>query len=134
MTRIKHWHIKEGFLIGGGLLALGVLLQATIGPIDWNLFAAPVNYVMLSLLLALIGTMYLLRRRVYAFEWMMHFGAAITWLCYQVYLHFRKARPDQWRTACLILLFAFVCLQICWWGINYLPSAQDLSVHTYNMK
>ena len=58
--------------------------------------------------------------------------AAITWLCYLVYLHFRKARPSEWRTACWMLLFAFVCLQLCWWGINYLPSAQGNSVHTYN--
>ena len=57
--------------------------------------------------------------------------AAITWLCYLIYLHFRKARPTEWRAACRILLFAFVCLQICWWGINYLPSAHGHSVHTY---
>ena len=127
----RPWGLKEGFLIGGGLLLVGLLLQLTIGPIDWNLFAAPVNYVMLVLLLALIGAMYLLRRKVYAFEWMMHFGAAITWLCYLVYLHFRKARPGQWRAACWILLFSFVCLQICWWGINYLPSAHINSKHIY---
>ena len=123
--------MKEGFLVGGGLLAVGLLLQATIGPIDWGFFAAPVNYVMLVLLLALIGAMYLLRRKVYAFEWMMHFTAAITWLCYLVYVHFRKAQPARWRTACWILLFSFVCLQICWWGINYLPSAHIDSMHTY---
>ena len=57
--------------------------------------------------------------------------AAATWLCYLVYLHFRKARPRDWQMACTILLIAFVCLQICWWGINYLPSAQGSSVHTY---
>ena len=58
--------------------------------------------------------------------------AAITWLCYLVYVHLRKVRPDDHRTAAWILLFAFVCLQICWWGINYLPSARGLSIHTYN--
>lgn len=57
--------------------------------------------------------------------------AAITWLCYLVYIHFRKARPKEWETACVVLLVAFVCLQICWWGINYLPSAKGFSVHTY---
>lgn len=51
-----------------------------------------------------------------------------------VYLHIRKAKPSEWKTACVILLLSFVCLQICWWGINYLPSAQGLSIHTYNMK
>jgi len=60
--------------------------------------------------------------------------AAATWLCYLVYLHLRKAKPGEWRTACVILLVSFVCLQICWWGINYLPSAQGLSIHTYNVK
>lgn len=60
--------------------------------------------------------------------------AAATWLCYLVYLHMRKAKPEAWKTACVILLLSFVCLQICWWGINYLPSAQGLSVHTYNAR
>ena len=60
--------------------------------------------------------------------------AAITWLCYLLYLHFRTFRPTEWRKACWILLLAFVCLQICWWGINYLPSAQGLSIHTYNVR
>ena len=58
--------------------------------------------------------------------------AAATWLCYLVYLHFRKAKPAEWQISCIILLVSFVCLQICWWGINYLPSAHGgLSVHTY---
>ena len=57
--------------------------------------------------------------------------AAATWLCYLVYLHFRKARPRDWQMACTVLLIAFVCLQMCWWGINYLPAAQGTSVHTY---
>ena len=93
----KPWKLKEGFLIGGGLLIVGLLLQATIGPIDWDLFAAPVNYVMLVLLLALIGAMYLLRRKVYAFEWMMHFGAAIPCLCYAVGLTILMGLTPQVR-------------------------------------
>ena len=30
-----------------------------------------------------------------------------------------------------VLLISFVLLQMCWWGINYLPSAQGSSVHVY---
>lgn len=30
------------------------------------------------------------------------------------------------------VVIAFVLLQMCWWGINYLPSAQGSSVHTYS--
>ena len=301
---VKPWKLAVGFLIGGGLFAVGLVLQLTMGPIDWSLFAAPVNWIMLLLLLGFLVLMFLLRKKVYAFEWMMHgqaavaaiawalgitlvmgllpqtrgggvpwlpavyagiflmlagalaqlftrrywrwgknsfvlpeclilatvafvyfftpvfrnkalmpalqspwfvphvvvymfsyailaaatlmavyllfsrrhenglaitdslvyaglsfltvgmlFGAlwakeawghywawdpketwaAITWLCYLLYMHFRRINPKEWRKACWILLLAFVCLQICWWGINYLPSAQGLSIHTYNV-
>ena len=79
---VKPWSMKEGFLVGGGLLFTGLLLQVALGPIDWSLFAWPVNGVVLILLLASIGAMYALRRKVYAFEWMMHAGAAVPCLIY----------------------------------------------------
>ena len=58
--------------------------------------------------------------------------AAITWFAYLVYIHLRVARPQSVRPALWVLVVAFVLLQVCWWGINYLPSAQGASVHTYN--
>ena len=79
---VKPWSMKEGFLVGGGLLFTGLLLQVALGPIDWSLFAWPVNVVVLILLVAAIGAMYALRRKVYAFEWMMHAGAAVPCLSY----------------------------------------------------
>ena len=78
----KPWNMKEGFLLGGGLLLVGLLLQVTLGPIDWSLPAWPVNLVLLIFLLVVIGVMYALRRKVYAFEWMMHSGAAVPFLVY----------------------------------------------------
>lgn len=75
--RHKPWNMKEGFLIGGGLLFTGVLLQVVLGPVRWGLFAGPVNLIVLIALLAAIGVMFALRRKVYAFEWMMHAGAAV---------------------------------------------------------
>ena len=59
--------------------------------------------------------------------------AAITWLAYLVYIHFRLYRPQQLTPALWMLIVCFVLLQMCWWGINYLPSAQGSSVHTYSM-
>lgn len=35
---VKPWKMKEGFLIGGGLLFAGMLLQVATGPIRWELF------------------------------------------------------------------------------------------------
>lgn len=56
--------------------------------------------------------------------------AAITWLCYLVYIHFRRGKPSDLQMALTVDLIAFICLQVCWWGINYLPSAAG-SVHVY---
>ena len=59
--------------------------------------------------------------------------AAITWLSYLTYLHYRRLPHYDSRLALWLLVVNFVLLQMCWWGINYLPSAQGTSVHTYNM-
>jgi cytochrome c-type biogenesis protein CcsB len=60
--------------------------------------------------------------------------AAITWLSYLVYVHYRQLLRHSKRLALWMLIISFILLQMCWWGINYLPSAQGSSVHTYNMK
>ena len=59
--------------------------------------------------------------------------ATITWLGYLVYVHYRQLSHHRMRLAYWMLLICFVLLQMCWWGINYLPSAQGSSVHTYNL-
>src|SRR3712207_9199725 len=60
--------------------------------------------------------------------------AAAPWLAYLVYIHYRLNRQSTAKVALWILLINFVLLQMCWWGINYLPSAQGTSVHTYNLE
>lgn len=57
--------------------------------------------------------------------------ALVTWLCYLLYIHLRLSGRASRFTLCLVLIFSFACLQMCWWGVNYLPSAQD-SIHVYN--
>ena len=59
--------------------------------------------------------------------------AAATWLAYLVYIHYRLRRQSNMRFALWVLIVNFALLQMCWWGINYLPSAQGTSVHTYYM-
>ena len=59
--------------------------------------------------------------------------AAITWFAYLVYIHYRQITTHRPRLALWLLLISFVLLQMCWWGINYLPSAQGSSVHVYSM-
>jgi len=56
--------------------------------------------------------------------------AFLTWIGYLAYIHFRHHKPKQIIPAMWILALAFIILLICWFGVNYLPSAAN-SVHTY---
>lgn len=73
----KPWKFAEGFLIAGGLLVVGLLLQLTVGPVDWDAFRWPSSGIVLLLFLALIAVMFALRKKIYAFEWMMHLQAGV---------------------------------------------------------
>lgn len=55
----------------------------------------------------------------------------ITWLFYLLYIHYRYFYRKNIKAPLLILTLAFVVLLICWFGVNYLPSAQN-SVHVYS--
>ena len=58
--------------------------------------------------------------------------AAATWALYLIAIHLA---PSVMNTKCrglyhTVILLGFVALQMCWYGINYLPSAET-SVHVY---
>lgn len=59
--------------------------------------------------------------------------AAATLLGFLIYIHYRNHKPKKLRNALAVLVFSFVLLQVCWYGINYLPSAKGVSVHTYSL-
>ncbi|XAE59349.1 cytochrome c biogenesis protein CcsA [Termitidicoccus mucosus] len=56
--------------------------------------------------------------------------ALITWLGYLAFIHIRHWLPAATKAALWVLALSFVILLICWFGVNYLPSAAQ-SVHTY---
>ena len=56
--------------------------------------------------------------------------AFITWMIYLIYLHLRYFYYKKTKLAQLFLLGALMMLFICWFGVNYLPTASQ-SVHTY---
>lgn len=56
--------------------------------------------------------------------------AAVTFFGYLIYIHYRLKKRSSNRVSMIILIIAFILLQICWYGVNYLPSAQN-SIHTY---
>ena len=82
----KPYDMKEGFLIGGGLIFAGLMLELSVGPVDWDAFRWPVNGVVLAGFLALIAIIFLLRKRVYGFQFIGTYKAAIPALAYAVVL------------------------------------------------
>lgn len=56
--------------------------------------------------------------------------AFLTWFMYLIYIHIRYKHHKEHKWALWTLTFAFVVLLICWFGVNYLPTAAN-SVHTY---
>lgn len=56
--------------------------------------------------------------------------AFLTWMAYLMYLHLRQKHPMKPALTLGALIVGFGVLMACWFGVNYLPTAQE-SVHTY---
>ena len=82
----KPYGMKEGFLIGGGLIIAGLLLELSVGPVVWDAFRWPVNGIVLAGFLVLITIIFLLRKKVYGFQFIGTYKAAIPALVYAVVL------------------------------------------------
>jgi ABC-type transport system involved in cytochrome c biogenesis permease subunit len=80
----KPWTFKEGFLIGGGLIFAGLMLELSVGPVVWDAFAWPANGIVLAGFMVMLTVMVYLRKKVYAFQWMTTYQAAIPAMVYAV--------------------------------------------------
>ena len=78
--------MKEGFLIGGGLIVAGLMLELSVGPVVWDAFAWPANGIVYASFLALIAVIWLLRKRLYGCQFISTYQAAIPALAYAVVL------------------------------------------------
>jgi Cytochrome C assembly protein. len=56
--------------------------------------------------------------------------AAVTVILFLIFMHLRIFVKKDFKFIYIIIIFAFLCLQVCWWGVNYLPWAKT-SVHVY---
>lgn len=66
----KPWRMKEGFVIDAGLTIIGLVLQFSLGPVDWSLFAWPINIIVLGIFLLLSGIIFTFRSKVYGFRFL----------------------------------------------------------------
>jgi hypothetical protein len=82
----KPWTLKEGIAIGAGLTVVGLLLQLTVGGIDWNGFCFPVNVVLLVVFVAVAVAIFLLRNQSYGLRYLSSFYSAVASLFFVVAL------------------------------------------------
>lgn len=78
--------MKEGFLIGVGLIMAGLMLELSVGPVDWDAFRWPVNGIVLVIFLFIVALAFLLRKKVYGFQFIGTYKAAIPTLIFAVVL------------------------------------------------
>ncbi|MBO7419370.1 MAG: cytochrome c biogenesis protein ResB [Bacteroidaceae bacterium] len=73
----KPWSMKEGFAIGIGLMAIGLVLQFSMGAVEWGLLAWPVNIIVLVCFILMASTMFVLRNKVYAVRFLATYKCAV---------------------------------------------------------
>lgn len=73
----KPWTYREGTAIVAGLLLVGAMLQMTVGPIDWNLMAWPVNIIIAMMLTGIVVIGSLMRRHSYMLRFIATRQAAV---------------------------------------------------------
>ena len=120
MKWTKPYGMKEGFLIGGGLIIAGLMLQLSVGPVNWDVFRWPVNGIVYAGFLALIVITFLLRKKVYGFLFIGTYKAAIPALVYTVVLTImmgltRQTADGVWLNSMLsfwpfVLIYVYIAV------------------------
>ncbi len=130
------------YIVSYALLAASSVVSAK-GIFDFYIKKKPMIHIDLADNLVYLGfaflTMGLLFGALWAKEAWGHYWtwdpketwALLTWMVYLVYIHLRIHKTVSNQKAVWVLALAFVVLLICWFGVNYLPSASN-SVHTYS--
>ena len=122
-------------MLGASFLMALWMLIAPSKSLD-NHFGAIDNLVYVGLAFMTVGMLFgaLWAKEAWGHYWSWdpkETWAAATWLAYLCYVHYRLYPRFKPRVALWMLIVSFALLQMCWWGINYLPTAQGASVHTY---
>ena len=73
----KPWSLVDGFIFGGALALIGLILQIILGPVDWGLLAAPVNLILLAIFLAFVAAAFIFKNKVSFFSWLGSPAAAV---------------------------------------------------------
>ena len=140
----KPFGIKEGFLVGGCLIIAGLMLQLSVGPIVWHAFRWPINGIVLAGFLLLITIFHLLRKKVYAFQFIGTYKAAVSALTYAVLLTVilgltRQTEDGTWLNNMLsfwpfVLVYVYIAMILGMTVLKQLKSWATANFSTSNFK
>jgi ABC-type transport system involved in cytochrome c biogenesis permease subunit len=117
------------------LVAIYGLYKNYAGKLDKNVLLLADNLVYLGFGFLTLGLLFgaLWAKQAWGHYWTWdpkETWAFLTWLGYLIYIHLRYQHPKKVNASLWTLSLAFVVLLIAWFGVNFLPSAQN-SVHVY---
>ena len=137
----KPWSMKEGLLIGGGLIIAGLALELSVGQVKWETFAWPVNGYVFGSFLILIAIAFLLRKKVYAFQFIGTYQAAIPAMAYAVLLTIimgltRQKAGGTWLNDMLsfwpfVLIYVYIAVIL---GVIILRRIINFQFSIFNLK
>lgn len=76
--------MREGFLMGGGLVAAGLMLELSVGPVVWEAFRWPANVVVLAVFCALVLAVFLAGKKMRVCRFIASVHAAIPAMVFAV--------------------------------------------------
>lgn len=80
----KQWGIKEGIGFGAFLILLGIILQAILGPVAWDMMASPVNLIIIALFTIVAIMLFIVRQNVRFINNISNRGSAVAALIWAV--------------------------------------------------
>lgn len=116
----KPWRMQEGFVIGGGLICAGLMLELAVGKVMWDAFSWPANLIVLAGFLLLAALLFFLQPKSYFSRFLASCLAAVPALVYVVALTIimgltRQQANGAWLNDMLsfwpfVLIYTYVAL------------------------
>ena len=73
----KKWGMKNGFTIGIGIIVIGLVLQFSVGAVDWSLLRWPVNIIIMTIFAVAAVVFYALRSKIHILRFLATMPCAV---------------------------------------------------------
>lgn len=82
----KSLTLLDGYMVGGGIVAAGFMLQLSVGTVDWDALSWPTNIILLAFFIAIIIAIYMIGKKFGALRFLGTYKAAVPAMTYAIVL------------------------------------------------